>query len=237
MTRTQRVGGWALLAYGGLSVGAAALAVSAVSLGLEDGDNPAVGLRFFRDHGDVYVLSGITLFFMAVSLAVAVLSLDDLLAERAHRLARRSVTTSGLFASAFLAVAGIFQISAPGPVLRIAEFGATDGRAAYLVVQQAGTQVALAGGLLTAGIWVVGTCVLGGRQRLIPPALAWLGLIPGFRVVAGLFGPLLDDASDASSAVWVVYMLAVVGTSVWFLLAGGWLVVRSRDARSEPASV
>ncbi|HUW17456.1 MAG TPA: DUF4386 family protein [Actinomycetes bacterium] len=233
MTRTQRVGGWALLAYGALSVGATALIGVAVSLGLEDGDDPADGLRFFRDHGDVYVLSGITLFFMAVSLTVAVLGLDDVLADRANRLARRSVTTSGLFASAFLAVAGIFQISAPGPVLRIAEFGEADGRAAYLVVQLAGTQVALAGGLFTVGIWVVGMCVLGGRQRLIPLPLAWLGVIPGFRVVAGLFGPLLDNLS---SVVWVVYMLAVVGTSVWFLLAGGWLVVRSRTARSEVAA-
>jgi hypothetical protein len=230
MAHTQRVGGWAMLAHAAFAVFVTVvIGISIASLGFEDGDNPAVGLQFFRDHGDVYVLAGIGVVLMATALAVASLSLDEVLTDRANRLARRLVTASGLFATAFLLAAGIFQISAPGPVLRIAEFGEADGRSAYLVVQTAGTQVAFTGGLLLVSVWAVGLCLLGGRQRLLPVPLAWLGVIPALRVLVGLFGPLLDDAS---SALWALSVLVMVGMNGWFIAVGAWLVVRARTVRT-----
>ena len=222
--RTQQLGGAALLAYGVLALGVAILTgISVSQYGFEDGDDPTVGLQFLRAHGDVYVLSGIGLVLMAVALTVAALSLDESLGARSHVVARRAVTTCGLFGAAFLVIAGVFQISAPGPVLRIEEFGPADGRAAYLVVQMAGTQVTYAAGLLAVSGWVVGICVLAGRHGVLPKALAWLGVIPALRIAVGLLGPLLDDAS---SALWLTYIAVIVGVNLWFLLAGLWLLLR-----------
>jgi len=233
MARPQRVGGWAMLAHALFSIGVIiVIGISISRLRLEDGDNPADGLRFFRDHGDVYVLSGIGVVFMGVTLAVAALSMDEVLADRANRLSRRLVTSSGLLATAFLLAAGIFQISSPRPVLRIAEFGEADRRAAYLVVQTAGTQVAFTGRVLLVSVWAAGLCVLAGQQRLLPLPLAWLGVIPALRVLVGRFGPLVDDVS---SALWVLSLLVLVGMNVWFLAVGTWLVVRAGAPQTRPA--
>ncbi|QTE31457.1 DUF4386 family protein [Pengzhenrongella sicca] len=203
-------------------------------LGLTDGDDAAVGLAFFRAHGDVYVAAGLGIVAMAVALTVAVIGLDEALAERASRVARRSVAACGFFAAACLAAAGAVQVGAPGPVLRIAEIDAADGRAAYLVVHLVGVQGAYAAGLLAVSGWVVGICVLAGRSRLLPAPLVWLGVIPAVRVLIGLFGPLLDGAPDA---LFVLYLAGAVGVNLWVLIAGAVLARAAHGRTVRPGSL
>lgn len=237
MAREARTAGWALLAHGVLTITSVILIGYFVgALGATDLDDPSVGLRFLQEHRRWFVLNGLVLVATAVALAVAVLALDELLRDLPARIWRRLVLAVGLLGAACLSVAGIFAVAAPGPLEHIAGFGQSDARAAYLVVQMAGTQVALPLALLATAAWVGAVGPTGRWAGTWGPVLGWLALVPALRVPVGLVGALLvtdDPAGEGSSVLWVLYQLAVVSGAVWFVAAGVKLL-RRRSRLASP---
>lgn len=89
---TARFGALAIIVFALAGIAWFALELAPVRLGFEDTDDPAVSLRFLREHQDIYIQAGIVLILMAISLTVATFAVWDVLAPRADALAIRAAT-------------------------------------------------------------------------------------------------------------------------------------------------
>lgn len=227
-----RVAGIALIVFAAASVAWFVLELSPPRLGFADTDDPAVSLDFLRQHGIVYAYAGLALFTMAAGLLVGSLALSDRLAETPQSLAARAIAGVGLAAALFFFGHGVLRNSV-GPMLHVESLDPSWGQSAYLAVQMAGLHGFAQGGIVAFSAWAVLVSVFGVRSGAIPGWIAALGLLPAFRLVTSLLGPLhvLDGLDDI---LWIAFMASVVGSMIWPLALGLWLLLRAE--RPQPVT-
>lgn len=224
-----RLGGIALIIFATAGVAWFALELTPPRLGFADTDDPAVSLDFLRQHGITYAYAGLALITMAASLLVGVLVVSDRLVPSASSLATRATAAFGLTSALFYFGHGVLR-SSVGPMLYIEELDPAWGQSAYLTVQMAGLHGFAQGAILAFSAWAVLVSVIGARYRTIPRWVAILGIFPAFRLVTSLLGPVgvLEGVGDI---VWVLSMGAIIGSMIWPLSLGLWLLL----GRPEPA--
>ena len=126
------------------------------------------------------------------------------------------------------------RISAPGPVDHIRGYDEQWGEAAYLVVQMAGTQGGLLGGVVLTAFWVVTGCVVAWRGGTLPRPLCALGLV----ALLYPLGSALSLVVDVGEVLWFVGLASMVlGVPVWFVASGVWATAGGMTgARGSPAA-
>lgn len=222
MRRTTIVAGLAAIGAGVLGVTWFALYLAQPILGFEDTDDPALGVEFVRAHPEVFTATGTALILMAIVLVVAVTSVAATARQERGSWGVRSASAFGLFAALCFLVFGVMRIGAVGPLQHIASLDAAWGETAYLVVQMAGVQGVLPAGLLALGVWAAGLSLIGLRTRLIPLAVAVLGVVPAVHVLGRLVGNLGVLPDEA----WLLMVVSIPGTLAWCLLLGVGLLIR-----------
>lgn len=231
MRSSVAAGGLAAIVFGVAGMAFTALMFGAQSLGFADTDNPAVSLAYLRDHPDNYVQLGLVLFAMSIALTIAVFVTWDVLKDRSGSLGLRLVSTFGLMAAACFFLFGVLRYGVQ-PLLYIDSLDPSWGEAAYLVQQIAGIHGFAGAAILTMCGWAVGVAVLGYRSRALPRWLALLAVIPAFRLLT-FVGPILPP-EVALDVLWIVLMISIPGSMVWFILLGS--VLLRRGLRSTEGS-
>ncbi len=200
-------------------------------LGFEDTDDPAIMVAFIRQHPEVFVQGGTMLVLMAISLVIAVLAVEDVVRPQSGGVGLRSTSVFGLFAAALFLFGGAVRIGSSGPLLHMAGLKDAWGESAYVAAQVA-SQAVLIGGIFALCLWEVGLSLIGFRTKVIPVALCVLGVLPAFRIVSGLLGPLglLPDVG----ALWVISIASIFGTILWCLVLGIVLLRRSWRSKQDP---
>lgn len=222
--RHARIGGIALVVFAGATIAWFALELSPPRLGFDDTDNPALSLDFLRAHGIVYAYAGLALFTMAGALLVASSVVADHLASLNRGLASRIIAGVGLTAAIFFFGHGVLR-SSWMPLLYIEGLDPAWGQAAYLTVQTAGIHGFAQGGIVAFSAWAILVSFVGVQSGTVPRWVAVLAILPAFRLVTSLLGPLgvLEGFDDA---LWIAYMAAIVGSMLWPLALGLWLLFR-----------
>lgn len=229
MRTSAAVGALSAIVLGIAGIAFMVLQLGAQSLGFEDTDDPSVSLAYLRDHPDNYVLQGLALFVMAIALTIAVFAVSDLLAGRVGTLSVRTLTAFGLFAAASFFLFGVMRYSVQ-PLLYVDGLGHGWGETAYLVSQMAGIHGFAQAAIVASCGWAVGIGVVGSRAGVLPRWLAILTVIPLIRILAVL-GPL----GLMPEGFWIVFMLSIPGTFLWFALLGLVLLGPVRRAQAKPA--
>lgn len=201
-------------------------------LGFSDTDDPAVMVRFVREHPAVFVQSGTTLILMAISLTIAVLAVAEVVAPRSGALSLRSTSAFGLFSAAFFLFGGAVRIGSSGPLLHMAGLREEWGEGAYLAAQVV-SQGLLIGGIFALCLWAVGLSLIGLRTKVIPLALCVLGVLPAFRIASGMLGPL--GLLPELDVLWVISIASIFGTILWCFVLGIVLLRGSFGSIAEPA--
>ena len=188
-----------------------------VRLGFEDTDDPALMVEFIRQYPDVFAQAGVVLILMAIGLTIAVLAVAGVIRPAAGALSNRATLAFGLFSAGLLLLAGGIRVGSSGPLLHMAGLSQATGEAAYDAAQVV-SQAVLNAAVLALCLWAVGLSMIGFRSRVFPLALCALGVLPGYRIVGGLLGPvgLLPDIG----LLWLIGMASIFGTFLWCLLLG-----------------
>ena len=215
MWSTARFGALSLIVFAIAGIAWFALELAPPLLGFEDTDDPSVSLQFLREHSDIYVLAGIVLILMAITLTVATFAVSDVAAPRSNSLALRSTSAFGLFSAAFFFAHGAVREGA-GPLLYIDSLNHDWGQAAYLAVQMVGIHGFAQAAIFGLCTWAVGISLICLRSKAIPLALCALGALPAFRLMSALLGPLgvLPDG------LWFLSMASIPGVMLWCLILG-----------------
>jgi hypothetical protein len=232
MRTSATTGGIAAIVFGLAGLASTVLQLSQQTLGFEDTDSPAVTIAYLRDHLDNYLQQGLAMFVMALALTILVFAVWDVLAGRSGSLGLRTVSALGLMAGASFFLFGVMRYSVR-PLLYIEGLDPGWGEAAYLVQQIAGVHGFAQAALVTMCGWAVGVAILDYRSRVLPRWLALLAVVPAFRLLVFL-GPLLPPELDIG-ALWIVLMLSIPGTTVWFVLLGAVLLRRGLRSTPSPA--
>jgi hypothetical protein len=227
------VGGIAAIVYGLAGVVWTALQLAQPGAGFDDTDSPAVSLEYLRGHLENYLQQGLVLFVMAIALLIVVLAVWDLVAPRSNSLGLRTVSAMGLAAALSYFLFGVLRYGIR-PLLHIDGLDSSWGEAAYLVQQIAGVHGFAPASLLTSAGWAVGIAVLGFRSRSLPRWLLVLAILPAIRLLTAV-GPLLPTDALPGEA-WVLSMVAIPGTMIWFVLLGVALL-RQGPSAVRPAAV
>lgn len=232
MKSSARVAGLSIIAFALVAIVWFALESTPPRLGFEDTDDPAVMVRFIREHPQVFVQAGTMLVLMAISLTIAVLAVAQALGPRSDGLGLQSTSTFGIVAAAFFLFGGAVRIGSSGPLLHMAGLREEWGEGAYLAAQVV-SQAVLIGGTFALCLWVVGLSLIGLRTKVIPMALCILGILPAFRIVGSMLGPLglLPDVE----VLWLIGMASILATILWCLLLGFVLLRRSFATAVPPA--
>lgn len=215
---TVRLGALSVIVFAVVGIAWIVLEIAPVSLGLANGDDPAVALGYLRAHPDTYVGTGSVLLLMAITLAVSVFAVSDVLAPRADSLALRSASVLGQFSAASFLMFGVVRLST-GPLLYIDSLDRDWGEAAYLVVQVVGVHGFAQAGVFALCLWAIGISLIGLRTRALPVAICLLGAIPVIRIL-GLLGPLGVLPDDMPDGLWIVFMVSIPGVMLWCLILG-----------------
>jgi len=186
-------------------------------LGFEDTDDPAIMVEFIRQHPEVFVQAGAMLVLMAISLAIAVVAVEEVIRPQPGSVGPRSTSVFGLVGAAFFLFGGAVRIGSSGPLLHMAGLEGAWGEGAYVAAQVV-SQAVLIGGIFAVCLWAVGLSLVGVRTKVIPLALCALGVLPAFRIVSGILGPigLLPNVDG----LWLVSIASIFGTILWCLLLG-----------------
>jgi hypothetical protein len=203
-------------------------------LGYEDTDDPAIMVAFIRQQPEVFVQAGTMLVLMSISLAIAVLAVEEVVRPRSGGVGLRSTSALGLFAAAFFLFGGAVRIGSSGPLLHMAGLRDAWGESAYVAAQVV-SQAVLIGGIFALCLWAVGLSLIGLRTKVIPLALCALGVLPAFRIVSGLLGPL-GLMPDVEGLFWVLSIASIFGSILWCLILGVVLLRRSFGSKAEPAA-
>ncbi len=222
MRSTLAVGGVAAIVFGLAGMASVALQLAQQALGFEDTDDPAVNLAYLHEHLDNYLQQGLVLFLMALTLTIVVFAVWEVLVGRSGSLGLRTVSTIGLAGALCFFLFGVFRYSVR-PLLYIDGLNSNWGEASYLVQQIAGVHGVAQASILTMCGWAVGVAILGARSGALPRWLAVLAFLPGFRLLSGV-GPLVGDALP--DGTWIVAMLSIPGSLIWFMFLGAVLLRR-----------
>ncbi len=197
--------------------------------GFPDTDNPAQGLRFVAAHPEGWTLAGITLAVAALALAATVLGRHRDLVRRPLNPDRPSIapgfaTFVGLLSASLLLAMAILRLVV-GPLLYVRSLDQGWGEAAYLVTQFVGVQLLALGGVLLLPLWIVSVAWLGVRRGLVPRPLAWLAILPAFRLTA-----VLGQFTSLPDGLWPLYMAAIPAAWIWLILFGIFAAAPRRTA-------
>lgn len=196
--------------------------------GFDDGDNPAQSVALFAVNPTPYSLSGLALAVAALALLVLVLAVREAVLRRVRPLYATFVTALGLISAAFLFLAGVIRLQAPGTVTHITSLDREWGLAAYLAVQMSGTQGALSAAIFACALWVVGLCLLAGRA--LPVTVRVLGALPALALLLPLMALLGRLARlPALDALYPAYLVAIFVGLPMFMLALGVTLLRMRN--------
>ena len=234
MKNSARVAGLSIIAFALVGILWFVLESTPPRLGFEDTDDPAVMVRFIREHPQVFVQAGTALVLMAMSLTIAVLAVARAVGPRSDGLGLRSTSTFGIVAAAFFLFGGAVRIGSSGPLLHMAGLREEWGEGAYLAAQVV-SQGVFIGGIFALCLWVVGLSLIGLRTKVIPMALCLLGILPAFRIVGGTLGPLGLLPDD--DVLWLIGMASIIATILWCLLLGLVLLRRSFGPTAVPSVV
>jgi hypothetical protein len=203
-----------------------ALQLGAQSLGFEDTDNPAVQLEYLRGHSENYAQQGLAMFVIGIALTILVFAAYDRLAGQVGPVALRTLSAFGLLGAACYFLFGVMRFSVL-PLLYIDGLDHDWGEMAYLVHQVAGIHGFAQAGIVSSCGFAVGIGIAGFRAGVLPRWLAVLAVVPAIRLLAivGPFGLLPDG-------FWIIFMLSIPGSFVWFALLGASL----RDASAAAAN-
>lgn len=227
MRNSAAAGGIAAIVFGAMGLVWTALQLAQQTLGFEDTDSPSVNLAYLRDHFDNYLQQGLAMFVMALALVILVFAVWDLLAGRTDSIALRTISTFGLVAAACFFLFGVLRYGVH-PLLYINGLDPSWGESAYLVQQIAGVHGFAQAAIFTMCSWAVGVGVLGYRSGALPRWLCLLAAIPAFRLLS-IAGPLLGP-DFLPDGLWIVFILSIPGSVVWFILLGMVLVRRGLGA-------
>jgi hypothetical protein len=172
-------------------------------LGFEDTDDPRVSLEFLAADETAWPMAGLFLATAAIALIPTVLAMRD-----------RLTTATASLAAMFFAMAVIRM--AGGPVRYVQGLDQSWGETAYLVTQFVGVHLAAQAGGLMLAAWIAGTAWLGARRRVIPIALAMLGIVPALRLLV-ILGPF---ASGLGDGLWLFLLAGIPVAFVWLVLLG-----------------
>ncbi len=185
-----------------------------------DGDNAADSLLYLQEHGTAYVLSGCCLVLAALGL---------IRAATAAPWRTPFLTAVGSVAAGLWAFAGALRISSPGPIDHIRGYDEDWGEAAYLVVQMAGTQGGLLGGVVLTEFWIVTGCLVAWRARSLPRPLCAMGMVALVYPVAFALGFVVSFGDG----LWILGIVSLfLGLPAWFLASGVWAIFTGARARS-----
>ncbi len=203
-----------------------------VRLGFEDTDDPALMVDFIRQYPDVFAQAGVVLILLAVGLTIAVIALAGVIRPAAGAVSNRATLAFGLFSAGLLLLAGGIRVGSSGPLLHMAGLSQATGEAAYVAAQVV-SQAVMNAALLALCLWAVGVSLIGFRSKVLPLALCALGVLPAYRIVGGLLGPvgLLPDIG----VLWMIGIASIFGTFLWCLVLG--LVLLRRSFRAAPSGV
>jgi hypothetical protein len=201
-------------------------------LGFEDTDDPAIMVGFIQQHPEVFVQAGAMLVLMAISLAIAVLAVEEVVRPQSGGVGLRSTSAFGLFSAAFFLFGGAVRIGSSGPLLHMAGLREAWGEGAYVAAQVV-SQAVLISGIFGVCLWAVGLSLIGLRMKVIPLALCAFGIFPAFRIISGLLGPL-GFLPDTGGLFWVLSIASIFGTILWCLILG--IVLLRRNFGSEAGS-
>lgn len=229
MQKTNRIAGVAIIVFAVAGMAIFVLGSTAPRLGYDDTDSPAVMLSFVRAFPNVLVQAGFAMLVLSLSLTVAALAIAEILAPNAAALTIRVVTAFALFSAVLFLVSGGLHIQTGGPILYMASLSEAWGEAAFLAFQVT-SQAAGILGLSLLCLWAVCVSVIGLRTKALPTAVCVLGLVPAFRLVGSILGPL--HLLPESELLWLVSILALPGVMLWALLLG---VVFLRRGFGRPA--
>ena len=232
MRSNMAAGGVAAIVFGLAGLAATMLQIGQQSLGFEDTDDPAVNLAFLRLHLDNYLQQGLAFMVMAFALTLLVFVAWDVLAGARGSLGLRTVSTIGLAAALCLFLFGVFRYSVR-PLLYIDGLDIAWGEASYLVQQVAGVHGVGQAGILAMSGWAVGVAILGARSGALPRWLSILAVAPAVRLLSGV-GPLVGP-DGLPDEVWIVAMLSIPGSFLWFILLGAVLLRRGLRAANPAA--
>ncbi|MGQ0606871.1 MAG: hypothetical protein ACT4OQ_00205, partial [Chloroflexota bacterium] len=179
-----------------------------VRLGFEDTDDPALMVDFVRQYPHVFAQAGVVLIMMAIGLTIAVLAVTDVIRPAAGALSIRATGAFGLFSAGLLLLGGGIRVGSSGPLLHMADLSQATGEAAYVAAQVV-SQAVLNAGLLALSLWSVGLSVIGFRSKVLPLVLCALGVLPGYRIVGGVLGPvgLLPEID----VLWLISIASIFG--------------------------
>lgn len=198
-------------------------------LGFEDTDDPAIMVGFIRQHPEVFVQAGTMLVLMAISLAMAVVAVEEVVRPQSGGVGLRATSAFGLVSAALFLIGGAVRIGSSGPLLHMAGLRAAWGEGAYVAAQVV-SQAALIGGIFALCLWAVGPSLIGLRTKVIPLALCALGVLPAFRIISGLLGPL--NLIPDVGVLWLISIASILGTILWCLILG--IVLLRRSFSSNP---
>ncbi|HEY3406759.1 MAG TPA: hypothetical protein VGK53_01155 [Propionicimonas sp.] len=225
MRRVSGVAAVSTAVAGVLGLAWFALFLAQPMLGYEDTDDPSTGVRFVREHPQVFAQTGLALILMALVLVIAVASVAEVQKQTSPRWPIGATGAAGMLAALCFLVFGVMRIGASGPLLHIAGLREDWGEAAYLVVQMAGVQGVLPAGMLLLAAWAVGVSVMGLLQGSVPKVVSALGVVPAVHVV----GRLVGQAGDLLPGwTWVILIVSIPGTLAWCIALGVGLLVRLR---------
>ncbi len=232
MRSTVVAGGLSAIVFGVAGLVWTALELVPQTLGFHDTDDPAVSLAYLRDNPEVYAQAGVALFVMAMALTVLVFVTWDALVGRSGSLGLRTASAMGLLGAICLFLFGVLRLGIY-PLLHIDGLSQDWGEATYLVMRTAGIHGFAQGALVVLCAWAICVAILGVRAGVVPRWLALLAVLPGIRLAAVL-GPV-GGFNEMPGEVWVVTMLSIPGTMVWFVLLGLTMLWQARKATAAAA--
>lgn len=207
----------------------AALTVAAAVLhpGTRPDTDPATTLALLRDHAVAAQLSATVLLASAVPLAVWVAAAHHRLQRLGLRVAGPTLgLAGGLLAAGMLALSGAAAWAAAGAA-------AVPGDAAAAAVGLNALSFAAggAGFVVTFGLLLAGVSVPVLRGRLVPPALAWAGLVLAAVAVVAVLSPVLP-------VLGVLLPVVRFGGLIWLVATSAVLpVTRRRVALARESEV
>lgn len=222
--KTSTTAGWTTIAFAVLGLAWIAAEAYPPARGYMDTDNPSVMLDFIRAHPASYRIAGSLLLVTAVTLVFAVLAVAARMRSFAvDTLMLRATTAFGLLAAGMFLILGAMRDAMGGTLLHIDGLSTAWSEAGYVSIQLVGTQSLGAAGIMAMSGWAVGLSIVGLTSKALPTWLCLLGVIPAFRILGWIVAPLVPADS---SVLWILGMLAIPGTTLWFLLLGVVLLVR-----------
>jgi len=194
--------------------------------GFEDTDSPRVMLAFLTEHAQLFAFAGLCLFVMAFTLTWTVQATRDPAEMDEPHTAAATVRSFGLIAAGSFLVAGVLRFSNE-PLLYISGLDRDWGEAGYVALQLVTVHGFLQAATIALCIWAVGTAVLAYRSGLIGPVLGALAVIPAFRLLTLIGGPL----GILPEVLWLPSIAAILGTIAYAGLLAA-IVLRRGTRRS-----